>query len=534
MDQQEDHGPQRSEQDAGDQQQQQQQQQQETSDRTMREEAFQDEHNNSNSEQFAATSAAQHVLNSIIIDDKAEERQIRNQTRRPRKITSDPMSYTTVNNNSPPPTNPLFHSETSPITRNRVVQFRAVSPRRRRQGDGERNSDAAADVNLLHLAAERSRGIYRDTAHRASDRVEGEPPADLLRGSAQDPVQEKLRHMGQTHSTRRSDEETKANTLPAPPASPTPTAAADNDDDVVPGAYQAAPGMRIQRTPDFHTGVLRHPMDGDFAHSTRSSATAVPSIVIGGGLDFSNNTNTTRLTSTDPVDYTSSGDVVSAVRVDEDDLELHIRDEICNTAAQAQVVDLEEETSQMVERRLVKVRKRYYAYATASMGIMLAIIVGLVLGVLRMTNDTDGERDVYIRSAPAPLTTLETIRKRGYLVCGGSVRDDAVTFEASYYEGMVQFNEGFCTAIAAAVFDGQPNVTFMNVAEQERWQALENGTLDLLLVGTPGTRESLHWNVSLLVAVVDLSLSCFRANRSTVRYTAGPKSSCPILHALLV
>jgi hypothetical protein len=386
-----------------------------------------------------AAMAAQQVLNAVL-DEKAEERDWRRQQQDHHRPITPPNAASVT----PPPSKPSPHGVGVgiPLGTN-------PTPRQRRNEHHESLATTEGDVNLLQLAAERSRGIYRDTDTHSEEDDDEEYCQRL--------VQEKLQpndHKKQPSCTQSAG---SARTKPAPPATP--------------GAYRATPGQRIQRISDFHhphTGVGQEVS----VESTRSSSNMPP-------LD-------------EPV-------VLSAVRVDQDDLELHIRDEICNAAAQAQVVDLEQEANLLVEQKMQQVRKRY---CLMTISLTAAMIGAILLGVLlrrSSTNDNISSSVLEEGWTTMPWSTLETIRERGHLHCGLTPRDDSFNYSAPYFEDFIQLFKDMCIAFAAAALDGQPNVTFVVVNERERWTALNNGTLDVLLVGTPAATESLHWNVSTVI-----------------------------------
>ncbi|CAB9510407.1 Putative amino-acid ABC transporter-binding protein YhdW [Seminavis robusta] len=393
-------------------------------------------------------------------------------------------------------------------------------------------------VDLLGLAANRSHGIYRDTDScddddhkdmaKGTNSKRRHAHDDLIRSTHDNLREEKLRQVGGLvgHTTEtaavqdpssavaaawsQADADAKAKAQasriqnsPSPPRQRTThsvsTSIRSAQDTTIPGAYQGAPGQRFVRTQQFDHGVLQQPMLEENP-SVRSSATAMTvNLEDGYTSSFSTITRpalpaTMDYTSSATVDYTSSGDVISAVRVDEDDLELHIRDEITNNAAQAEVVDLEKETASLVESKLSKVRKKYVFFGTVLLLLLISTVSALVMGILKLKREESDNDDLDGVFGWKP-STLDTVRKRGYLNCGSTLRDETILFDSAYMDGGAAFNTGICEAIAAAALGGDRNVSHHLLSETDRWTALENGTIDVLLVGVPGVMTSLHWNV---------------------------------------
>ncbi len=81
---------------------------------------------------------------------------------------------------------------------------------------------------------------------------------------------------------------------------------------------------------------------------------------------------------------------------------------------------------------------------------------------------------------------LETIKKRGYINCG--VSQSAAGFSAVDAGGQWSGLEiEFCRALAAAVFGDKNSVKFRNLASADRFRALEDGQIDVLLRQTAWT-----------------------------------------------
>ncbi|MDZ7703021.1 MAG: amino acid ABC transporter substrate-binding protein [Trueperaceae bacterium] len=83
-------------------------------------------------------------------------------------------------------------------------------------------------------------------------------------------------------------------------------------------------------------------------------------------------------------------------------------------------------------------------------------------------------------------TTLEQVRARGSLRCG--VDGDLPGFSDRDPSGrMTGFDADFCRVIAAAVFGDAEAVTFVEVTNQGRFQALQDETIDVLIRNTTWT-----------------------------------------------
>ena len=141
---------------------------------------------------------------------------------------------------------------------------------------------------------------------------------------------------------------------------------------------------------------------------------------------------------------------------------------------------------------------------------MVAMITTLVyMLVMKEDNRNTDKEDIDWDQLSGPISTLETIRARGYLNCGITKRDDTVNYAESYFEEMNKFYSNICAAFAAALFGGQSNVTEVKLSEEDRWSALEDGKIDVLLVGTPSPTGGLHWNVSFPFNTHNLQPSCY-------------------------
>ena len=76
-------------------------------------------------------------------------------------------------------------------------------------------------------------------------------------------------------------------------------------------------------------------------------------------------------------------------------------------------------------------------------------------------------------------SSLDRIKKRGYLICGVNGELPGFSFVNSdgNYAGI---DVDFCRAIAAALFDDPRKVKFRDVTAQERFSVLKSGEIDLL------------------------------------------------------
>lgn len=184
--------------------------------------------------------------------------------------------------------------------------------------------------------------------------------------------------------------------------------------------------------------------------------------------------------------------IISAIRVDEDDLEENIREQIASSAAQAEVVDLTMETHEMMQTELHKMRRNYIGCGLLALIVVIIAVTVTVSATEKGSSAAQSLSSFNLQKAkgPAYWPTLASIRARGNLNCGISKRDEYTQLPASYTSMWQGFNADFCKAVAAATFDGDVNVTIYDVTEAERWEALNNGTIDILMVGTPPSGDS--------------------------------------------
>lgn len=90
--------------------------------------------------------------------------------------------------------------------------------------------------------------------------------------------------------------------------------------------------------------------------------------------------------------------------------------------------------------------------------------------------------------AEAASNTLQSVRDRGYLICG--VSEGLVGFSARDDNGAwTGFDVDFCRAIAAAIFSDPNKVEYIPLSATERFDALKSGKIDLLSRNTSWTLE---------------------------------------------
>lgn len=89
-------------------------------------------------------------------------------------------------------------------------------------------------------------------------------------------------------------------------------------------------------------------------------------------------------------------------------------------------------------------------------------------------------------ASAAPRSTLDTVKARGYINCG--VADSNPGFSVVNSHGQWSGLEvEFCSALAAAVFGNKGNVKFRALQAADRFRALQDGEIDVLLRGTAWT-----------------------------------------------
>jgi general L-amino acid transport system substrate-binding protein len=91
-----------------------------------------------------------------------------------------------------------------------------------------------------------------------------------------------------------------------------------------------------------------------------------------------------------------------------------------------------------------------------------------------------------VGTAAAETTTLDTIRARGYLLCGiGEVQ--AGFSQATPAGERSGLDVDFCTALASAVFGSKDAVKFWPLSANDRFKALQSGDVDVLARGATWT-----------------------------------------------
>jgi general L-amino acid transport system substrate-binding protein len=84
--------------------------------------------------------------------------------------------------------------------------------------------------------------------------------------------------------------------------------------------------------------------------------------------------------------------------------------------------------------------------------------------------------------------TLATVQARGELICG--VSGSAVGFSETQADGSATgFDAEYCRAVAAAVFGDSTKVEFRPLTAAERFEALKNGEVDVLIRNTTWTQS---------------------------------------------
>lgn len=85
-----------------------------------------------------------------------------------------------------------------------------------------------------------------------------------------------------------------------------------------------------------------------------------------------------------------------------------------------------------------------------------------------------------------PTSVLDTIRSRGHVVCG--VSDDAPGFSQVNSSGTWSgLDVEFCSALAAAVFGNKDSVKFLSLTPGDKFKALQNDEIDVLMGATAWT-----------------------------------------------
>jgi general L-amino acid transport system substrate-binding protein len=81
-------------------------------------------------------------------------------------------------------------------------------------------------------------------------------------------------------------------------------------------------------------------------------------------------------------------------------------------------------------------------------------------------------------AAPGAAQTLAAVKQRGALVCG--VSEGILGFSAQTDKGWAGFDVDLCRALAAAIFDDPGKVRYVPLNANDRFAALQAGTIDVL------------------------------------------------------
>src|SRR5262249_29721091 len=81
-------------------------------------------------------------------------------------------------------------------------------------------------------------------------------------------------------------------------------------------------------------------------------------------------------------------------------------------------------------------------------------------------------------AGPGAAQTLAAIKERGALVCG--VSEGIIGFSAQSDKGWTGFDVDLCRALAAAIFDDAGKVRYVPLNANDRFAALQAGTIDVL------------------------------------------------------
>jgi general L-amino acid transport system substrate-binding protein len=95
-----------------------------------------------------------------------------------------------------------------------------------------------------------------------------------------------------------------------------------------------------------------------------------------------------------------------------------------------------------------------------------AVLAALSVGTLALCTD------------PGAAQTLAAVKERGALVCG--VSEGIIGFSAQSDKGWTGFDVDLCRALAAAIFDDAGKVRYVPLNANDRFAALQAGTIDVL------------------------------------------------------
>jgi len=110
----------------------------------------------------------------------------------------------------------------------------------------------------------------------------------------------------------------------------------------------------------------------------------------------------------------------------------------------------------------------------------------LAMGIATFTASNGREALSQDTALNAPQTTLSTLTARGRLNCSPAVHL-ATPREYSQPGTIAGFDRDFCRAIAAAVLKDKSKINFVQLIPQNRFQALQEGAIDVLIRSTTWT-----------------------------------------------
>lgn len=119
--------------------------------------------------------------------------------------------------------------------------------------------------------------------------------------------------------------------------------------------------------------------------------------------------------------------------------------------------------------------------------LVLPLLVLVALVVAACAPQQQAPKETAAESPPAaPQSRLDIVLARGKLICGvnGSLPGFSYVEPDGKYSGL---DADFCRAIAAALFDDPNAVEFRNLSAAERFTAVQNGEVDVLIRNTTWT-----------------------------------------------
>jgi general L-amino acid transport system substrate-binding protein len=130
-------------------------------------------------------------------------------------------------------------------------------------------------------------------------------------------------------------------------------------------------------------------------------------------------------------------------------------------------------------------------------------------------------------ASAARASTLEEVKKRGYLVCGlgPGLAGFAQQNERGEWSG---FDADFCRAVAAAIFDDSSRLRVAPLAPKERLRALQNGEVDLAPRGSAWTQSRDTGQGLLYTAVTFFDGQGFLVARKSAFASLGDLAGRPV------